>query len=465
MNNNQIYPALKPTTRIKKLPGSCWIIEPFSDEDSEISPSQSFLLSLCTGELSLQGIVRIFADTLGIASDAATAFANATITRVQNSIDWLSHPALVNSFYDPGAFLYDPKPSALDSQQRLETPCEMLVSITHKCNFRCIYCFNASGKSLSGELETGEWLDVIRQAHELGILKCTISGGEPMLYPGFFEIVEALLDSGIIPYVCTNGSMINKHVVSRFKDMGLPFVQISMDTASEELHDRLTQAPASFPAVVGAIEELTDSGIPVFVKSVLTSLNIGNVEKLIDLCSSIGVRKLVLDRFDVSSCGRGNAELLVSDRQMEEIRQLVQSRKGLNNDSFSVKAVAHPQQWKTENDIIPCAALRRSFTVMANGDVCLCEKMLDVPNMSIGNIRKMSILDIWNSPSICQLINPDRDKISATCRGCQYIERCGTGCFAIKNYLHLPTYAIDPRCWNASFIENPYAKTIDRSTP
>ena len=68
-------------------------------------------------------------------------------------------------------------------------------------------------------MSTKEWLGVIDQAKALQIVKCILSGGEPMLHPGFFEILKKLVDSDILAYVCTNGSFIDKRIAHKFADM------------------------------------------------------------------------------------------------------------------------------------------------------------------------------------------------------------------------------------------------------
>lgn len=451
------YPVLKDTVRIKRFPNFCWIIELISDCNRAIAPIEAFLLVNCTGEWSYRQLCYLLGETYGLEAEAAKDIASKTLEGLKTCILWLDKPQKVEGIYSPSDFIYRTRPGALAAQERCDTPCELLLSLTNLCNFKCIYCFNASGQEKSMEIEADKWIHLIRQAGEMGVLKCTLTGGEPMIYKGFYNILEELVRFHIMPYICTNGSLIDPEAVRTFQTLGIRAVQISMDSAVPDIHHKLTATNNSFSKVVQGIEHLTAAGIAVNVKTVLTPYNLKDIQHLITLCNRIGVKKLTLDRFDVSSCGRGGAGLLISEQQMAKVKSLILADKNRIADNMEVAATSTAQKWNTKEDIVFCGAFRRSMVVLPNGDVSVCEKLMDVPEMTVGNISRDSLYDIWTSSRIADILSPPKDRLDDVCKSCGHLEKCGTGCFAIKYFLGQSPFSTDPRCFMASKVNNPYA--------
>ncbi len=451
------YPVLKDTVCIKKYPDFCWIMELGSDCNRSIAPMEAFLMANCTGEWNVSQIRYLVAGIWKMQPEEAEDIVHKTFSALHSCIVWRDMPCTPVRRYSAEDFLYIPSPGGLSDQERCDTPCEMFLALTNACNFRCIYCFNSSGENSRKEIGTEKWLQFIRQAGGLEVMKCTLTGGEPMLYEGFFDILEELEKQKIMPYPCTNGSLIDDTAISKFRHFGVRSLQISMDTADPEIHHKLTATQDTFGRVVKAIESLADADIEVNVKSVLTPYNLGHIEKFTALCSQIGVHRLTLDRYDVSMCGRGGSGLLITERQMEKVRDCILEYQKKSASEMIVEAVSQPKRWKKEKDIVFCGAFRRSLVVLPNGDVSVCEKLVDVPEMTVGNICDESLYDIWNSEKITRILSPEPELIDETCRNCEYLKQCGTGCFAIKYFLSKTPFSVDPRCWKAPREGNPYA--------
>lgn len=451
-----LFPVLKESVRLKKLPEFCWVIDVEGEWNHPLIPMEAFFLANCNGELSTRDLSYMMQQLFGFSHEEAQGQAYAIIKKYENCIKMAAYSKKQNFRYDPNQFLYITDPQKSSACSRCHTPCEMHLSLTHGCNFRCIYCFNASGQRFEDELTTEYWLNIIRQAAGLQVAKCTLTGGEPMMHPGFFEIVEELCRLDMLTCICTNGSFLTEQAVSRLKSAGTPMVQVSLDTADGPLNKYMTKHNG-LQEVLRGIRRLTDANIPVQVKSVLTPLNIASIPAMLHICQEVGVQKVLLDRFDISANGRGNLQLLVNDEQVEACK--AQLRKE-SYGNMKVHALMHTQNWKTKDDIIPCGAFRRSFLVLPNGDMNACEKLGNVPEMTIGNLQGESLLDLWNSPVISTIIDPPPSRICSTCQTCQLFGQCRTGCYAIKYCLKQDFYSIDPRCMYAPKENNPYKNNV-----
>jgi pyrroloquinoline quinone biosynthesis protein E len=457
---NLEYPLLKKTSRIKKMLSFCWIVETASGDGTKVHPIDAFLLSLCTGEYDLETIKYIYAGTFDKKEAVASDEVEKILRKLNQYISWSASVPKVSQRYNPKYFLYDIKQSALLSEGRFDTPGEMTLILTHACNFRCIYCFNSSSQASLNQLKTTEWLDIVEQAKNLEVVKFTLSGGEPMMHPGFFEILEKILKEDMLAYVCTNGSLINSKVISKFSALGLSCIQISLDCASERLQDRLTGVQGTLPKVINAINSLVEAGIEVYIKAVLTPLNFAEAENLINLCHQLGAKKLVLDRFDLSNAGRGGIELFMTHEQEIEVAKVVERKQRELAKEMSITAVTMPRCWFHKDDLVVCGAFTSSLTILPEGNISVCEKLIDVAEMTVGNVKNQSLDSIWRGKRIKKIINPSRDEIAEPCKSCELLPQCRTGCYAQTLLVTDNPYEADPRCWKANYLENPYKSNI-----
>lgn len=452
-----LYPTLGDHVRLKKTQSCCWLVNGLANGE-RIHPLEAFVLALCTGENSVHDIAYLVDGTLAKGPEWSGELVTTTLQRRVGYVDLLEDGGRRNERYAAGEFLYPLEPTPAAGEGRLDSPGELILVLTHRCNFRCIYCFNDAAPTKDHDLTTAEWLRVLDEADEQGVVRCTISGGEPMTHPGFRDIVSAVLERGMVPYVCTNGSLIGEDDVAFFRSVGLPFIQLSLDTVDEAVHDRLSGAPGSLPAVRRAIELLVDAGIEVFVKSVITPLNAPGVAELIDRCHAWGVSRLTLDRFDLSNAGRGNTKLFLSPEQEQVMGEVARERAlRYAADGMAITAVDTPRGWADHDDIIVCGALSTGLTILPDGRISVCEKLIEYPDLSVGDVREQSLAEIWHSARVNEVMRPPVERLGQTCAQCPELEHCRTGCFAQTLVVVDDPYQPDPRCWKADYARNPYA--------
>lgn len=435
------YPVLKENTRIKKMKNFCWVIEPSSRTDKSIAPIEAFILASLNGEWKEEELTYLTENIFNIKPDEAGEIVKGVMTRLSGCITYFSEPRPFPSRYNPSTFLYPVNAEEIAKQERLDTPSELHFSLTHACNFRCIYCFNASDERAENEMSTVQWLDIIRQIKKLDVLKCTLTGGEPTIYPGITQIIRELKRKDILICLCTNGSNFNKEMGELLKGST---VQISLDTSDPGIHCQLTGRD-NLCEIMDNIKKYVACGANVQVKCVLTPHNLKTVADLYRMCNELGIQRLVLDRFDVSSCGRGDTGLLIREEEMEVVRNII--RKIYKEGMTEAVAAFHPHIWKEKEDIIPCAAFRRSLIILPDGEVSACEKILDIPEMRVGNARNNTLKDIWNSEKIRNILCAPHHEPDSECCRCEFIDSCNSGCYALKTYYGKPLFGKDPRCF------------------
>jgi GTP 3',8-cyclase len=119
------------------------------------------------------------------------------------------------------------------------------VSVTDRCNLRCLYCMPAEGvdKQEHGEILRYEELAlIVRAAAQLGISKVRVTGGEPLARLGLADFVRLVAATPGIDdlSLTTNGTMLARHAAA-LADAGLKRVNISLDTLRPERFAQITR--------------------------------------------------------------------------------------------------------------------------------------------------------------------------------------------------------------------------------
>ncbi|HEX4319819.1 MAG TPA: GTP 3',8-cyclase MoaA [Acidobacteriaceae bacterium] len=150
-----------------------------------------------------------------------------------------------------------------DSHGRLIT--DLRVSIIDRCNYKCVYCRTGQVGAQYAELNTAEYLRLIRNFVDLGIEKVRLTGGEPLLRRDLVEMVRELATwrtpSGnrLDLAITTNGHLLES-LAQPLKDAGLSRITVSMDAVDQPTFERITRIPGSFPAVVRGIRAAKIAG-------------------------------------------------------------------------------------------------------------------------------------------------------------------------------------------------------------
>jgi cyclic pyranopterin phosphate synthase len=152
---------------------------------------------------------------------------------------------------------------------------DLRVSITDRCNYRCIYCRTGNDGAQYSELPPADYLRIIRVFVALGIEKIRLTGGEPLLrreLPSLIREIAKLRTisgSSLDIAVTTNGHLLAAQVRS-LRDAGLTRATVSMDAVDPDVFARITRVPGSYERVLAGIRAAKDAGLgPVKVNCVL----------------------------------------------------------------------------------------------------------------------------------------------------------------------------------------------------
>jgi cyclic pyranopterin phosphate synthase len=166
-----------------------------------------------------------------------------------------------------------PHPRLTDSHGRVIH--DLRVSITDRCNYKCVYCRTGEMGAQYPELGIDEYLRLIKLFVSLGISKVRLTGGEPLLRRGLVDLVKQLsalrtLDGEPLDLALTTNGHLLDELAAPLKAAGLNRVTVSMDAVDAPTFERITRVPGSFQAVLAGIRAAHAAGLtPLKINCVL----------------------------------------------------------------------------------------------------------------------------------------------------------------------------------------------------
>jgi len=155
---------------------------------------------------------------------------------------------------------------------------DLRISITDRCNYKCVYCRTGNEGALYADLPFDDYLRMARVLVAMGITKIRLTGGEPLLRKGVVEFVRDLAQlrqpNGNVAdpldiALTTNGHLL-ADLAQPLKDAGLTRVTVSMDAVDPDRFARITRVPNGYDHVLAGIRAARRAGLwPLKVNCVL----------------------------------------------------------------------------------------------------------------------------------------------------------------------------------------------------
>ena len=150
---------------------------------------------------------------------------------------------------------------------------DLRISITDRCNYKCVYCRTGNEGALYGDLPFEDYLRMARVLVGMGITKVRLTGGEPLLRKGVVEFVRELAKlqpSDPLDIALTTNGHLLADVAKPLKDAGLTRVTVSMDAVDPDRFTRITRVPGGYYHVLAGIRAARRAGLwPLKVNCVL----------------------------------------------------------------------------------------------------------------------------------------------------------------------------------------------------
>jgi len=146
------------------------------------------------------------------------------------------------------------------------------IYITNACNLKCKHCFMLSGKKLENELTLEDWMKVLTSFKENGGEFVTFSGGEPLMFKNFPQIISHAHDLGLKSTVLSNGLLWSGKLIHDLA-LFIDEIQFSLDGVDEETNS-MVRGSGHFEKVVDTIVKFANAGVKTSVATTFTYDNL-----------------------------------------------------------------------------------------------------------------------------------------------------------------------------------------------
>ncbi|MFH0816552.1 MAG: radical SAM protein [Methanobacteriota archaeon] len=307
---------------------------------------------------------------------------------------------------------------------------------TSKCNFRCPHCGTAASEAKPDELSWAQIKPVIEDLASMGCKTFTMTGGEPILRPDFWKIVDHAHANGMKTGFVTNAWAI-KDFEDELRRAKIETILVSIDGYREN-HDKIRGMPGSYKKCLEAIRFLKDIGTPVVgVSTVYMKDNVDFLPQIVDEAAKAGADRHRLQAIvpEGRSKGKGNSR--------EEIKKAIKfvydaRKRGVNIEVCEAHGWLGPLDGILRANFY-CGIGLNTLCIMQNGDVMGCS-LMDYPDKTEGNVKDKSIKDIWFN-GFKMYRQPTLPDLPKECTDCKQLIECRGGCWLHRmnnNFCFLP---------------------------
>ncbi len=320
-------------------------------------------------------------------------------------------------------------------------PYEFLIQwhLTEKCNLRCSHCYQEGGKVQELPLseiyrvidEISAMLQAWQENYHLDFNPSfNVTGGEPFLRSGLFDILERMAGTGFDIYLLSNGTCITAELAERVAALGVKGVQVSLE-GPKEIHEQVRGA-GSFAAALAGIRNLRQAGVEVLLNATISRINAPYFKDMTDLAVGLGVARLGCSRLVPSGRGLAWVDQMLTP---PEVRQFYQEALSLRVEGLEI-ATGDPMAAQmhapapAEDESFPsggCAAGVSGLTILADGTVTPCRR-LPIP---LGKVGESSLREIWAASPVLEQLR-DKSRYHGKCGSCSRWSAC-RGCRAIAS--------------------------------
>jgi MoaA/NifB/PqqE/SkfB family radical SAM enzyme len=280
-------------------------------------------------------------------------------------------------------FLGGRKRDYWEQHRGFRPPFILILSPTLKCNLRCKGCYTL-GYGMKHELSVELADRILKECEELGIYFATILGGEPLVYPHLFELIERHPD--IFFQIYSNGTLMTQELAQQFADYGNVAMVLSIEGGEKETDS--WRGKGVYKKIMQAFEHLERAGIIIGTSATVTRENVEMVssEEFIDKMISLGsVAQMYFLYIPVN--GMADFSLMVTPEQRDLLRRRVR-------DIRNTKPMFALDFWNDGPYVEGCiAGGRRYFHINAKGDVEPCV----YTHIAVDNIKDTTLAQALDS--------------------------------------------------------------------
>ncbi len=344
-------------------------------------------------------------------------------------------------------------------------------NMTRRCNLKCVHCYaQAKDIEFENELSTEEGKALIDDLANYGSPVILFSGGEPTLRKDLPELAAYAREKGMRAVISTNGTLIDRDLAKRLKDVGLSYVGVSLD-GIRETNDRFRGMKGAFDAALRGLHNCQEEGIKVGLRFTINKQNVRDIPAIFDILEEEKIPRICF--YHLVYAGRGS-KMVSEDLSLEESRQAVdlimEKTKKLHEKGFAAEVLTVDNHcdgpylyMKLLNENPERAAEVFELLSMNQGNSsgigigCVSwDGSVHADQFwrhySFGNVRERPFSEIWNDLSDELMAGLKNRKLlikahGDSCARCKWFDVCN-GNFRVRaEAVYGDVWADDPACY------------------
>lgn len=319
------------------------------------------------------------------------------------------------------------------------SPMDVELLLTHNCNLKCKHCFQSSESHSDrrNHLSVSEWKRIFRQLESVNVYNVIISGGEPMIYPHFEELLRIATDLRMSFSILTNGMLISDSNLDIFKKKNVS-VTISLDGATAELHEYL-RGRNTYKRLMRNIELLVENDVKLNIAHVVNTHNKKHLEELVCFLIDKGVKNLSINLVEPEGRASSNSYLILNSKEEQQMREKINCLQSRYADRIKINfpnlSYRKNIDGFSKEEKVYCAAGTKRVAISSDGCVYPCVYAFNLPFLKMGDLKRESLQNIWKKETEWRLM---RGGITTsqiyTCNSCKLQRWCSMRNCRIKFY-------------------------------
>jgi 12,18-didecarboxysiroheme deacetylase len=323
---------------------------------------------------------------------------------------------------------------------------------TRRCNLKCVHCYSQSeNKQYEGELSTDEGLALLEDLAKFGVPVTLFSGGEPLVRPDLFTLIERTVKLGMRAVISTNGTLITEEKAEKLKAFNLSYVGVSLD-GLKDVNDRFRGVSGAFEKALAGIRNCQKAGIKVGLRFTITNRNAAEVDGIFDLLRQENIPRVCF--YHLVYAGRGS-KLMSEDLDHEATRRIVdriidrtaalhaEGRKVevLTVDNHADGPYLYQRMLREKDpraaDVLRLLQMNRGNSSGAGIGCISWDGSVHADqfwrHVTFGNVRERPFSAIWSdltNPLMAKL-KDKRPHVKGRCATCRFLDICG-GNFRVR---------------------------------
>jgi pyrroloquinoline quinone biosynthesis protein E len=329
---------------------------------------------------------------------------------------------------------------------RINPPIAMLAELTHRCPLSCPYCSNPLELTRQErELDTATWVDVFRQAADLGVLQLHLSGGEPASRRDLTELIAGAREAGLYTNLITSGIGLTERRLRELDAAGLDHVQLSLQGTDPAMADEIGGYRGGFARKMQVAEWIGAIGFPLTLNAVLHRRNLHQLPRAIEMAEEMGARRIEVATVQFHGWALENRDALMPTReQAREATRLVAEARARLKGRLVIDYV--PADYHED---LPKRCMggwgSSGLNVIPDGQVLPCHAAQSIPHLSFDNVTERPLREIWYEGAAFNAYR-GTDWMQEPCKSCERKEIDFGGCRCQAMAILGDPAATDPVC-------------------